>query len=305
MPLKKYLSTEEQEEVKKLYKTGKYSYPQLAERFLVGRGTIINTIKNYPYNQDKQAVYSRLQQESKANLDESITKENKKAQEACKRGNMLAYTMHLEHLKELYQFQTQDLIYEPLKQHRLTYEQSAWDAFSQGDYINFAFAADMWELLTEVIGDMAKSPFKRVIQNSGAGRLSRSVRYSNVRGHVPNKTQNKVYTSITKDSWKLIEPILKEHNPCRDIKYKGDKIYFEAIYFMIANAASYRMAASKYNLNFRKICIRFETWFKKEVFKDLIQLCNVCPEIQAIEDRLIKLEQIRHGKGKLPRIKDL
>lgn len=302
---KKYLTPEEQQEVIKMYQTTKYSYQQIADNFYVSKGTIINVVKGYPYNCDKQAVYNRLQQESKTNLDDCITAETKKAQEANRRGSMTAYSLHLERLKELYKYQVQDNIYEPIKQRRLQCEQAAWQGLADSNYIEFATNADMFEILTEIIGDSCKSPFKMMIQDSNARHKSKSVRYSNLIPHTVFKSRTADYTRISDDSWRLISKALPEHKPFRGKQYAGDRSYFNAIFNSINTGSSWRLSGKKYKLdpdNLRKVFIR---WYHSGIFKDFLELCSVCPELQAIEPQLIELERIRQEKGTVPRIKDL
>jgi predicted DNA-binding protein YlxM (UPF0122 family) len=302
---KKYLSPEEQQEVINMYQNTNYSYQLIADKFFVSKGTIINVVKRYPYNCDKQAVYSRLQQESKANLDDCIAAESKRAQEANKRGNITAYSLHLNHLKELYQYQVQDNIYEPLKQHRLQCEQAAWQGLADSNYIEFATNADMWELLTEIIGDSCKSQFKVMVQDSNARHKSKSLRYNNLIPHTVFKTRITDNIELSADSWKLISKALPEHKPFRGKQYSGDRIYFNAIYDSISAGSSWRISGKKYKLdpdNLRKVFVR---WYYEGIFKDLLELCSVCPELQAIEPQLIELERIRQEKGTVPRMKDL
>ncbi|EGD47110.1 hypothetical protein Cpap_1502 [Ruminiclostridium papyrosolvens DSM 2782] len=302
---KKYLTPEEQQEVIKMYQTTKYSYQQIADNFYVSKGTIINVVKGYPYNCDKQAVYSRLQQEAKGNLDDCITREIKKAQEANRRGSMTAYSLHLERLKELYKYQVQDNIYEPIKQRRLQCEQTAWQGLADSNYIEFATNADMWEILTEIIGDSRKSPFKIMIQDSNARHKSKSVRYSNLIPHTVFNSRTVDYTRISDDSWQLISRVLPEHKPFRGKQYAGDRSYFNAIYNSITTGSSWRLSGKKYKLdpdNLRKAFIR---WYQAGIFKDLLELCSVCRKLQAIEPQLIELERIRQEKGTVPRMKDL
>lgn len=302
---KKYLSPEEQKEAIEMYSTGKYTFQQVADKYFVSKGTIINACKGYPYNCDKQGVYSRLQLESKANLDDCIANETKRAKEANKRRNMTAYNLHLERLKELYQYQIKDNIYEPLKQHRLQCEQLAWTGLSEGNYIQFATNADMWEILTGCIGDYLKSPFKLVAQDVNARHKSKSVRYSNLELHVALKPRSTSFVDITENSWSMISKALPAHKPPRGQKPTEDKKYMQAVLYSMSNTISLRAAARMYKIDKDGLCRTYKNWYKQGIFNDFLQLVSVCPELEQIQSQLIEMERIRQEKGIVPRMKDL
>jgi DNA invertase Pin-like site-specific DNA recombinase len=49
----RYCSPEQENEIIELYKTGEYSYQQIADMKNLSKGTVINIVKGYPYNKDK------------------------------------------------------------------------------------------------------------------------------------------------------------------------------------------------------------------------------------------------------------
>ena len=57
----RYTTPQENEEIRRLYRTGEYSFKQLAEIKHLSKATVINIVKGYPYGVYKQ-VYSKLQE---------------------------------------------------------------------------------------------------------------------------------------------------------------------------------------------------------------------------------------------------
>lgn len=50
---KKFTSKEEDEEIKTMYATGLYTFETVAMAFSLSKSTIINIVKDYPYNSYK------------------------------------------------------------------------------------------------------------------------------------------------------------------------------------------------------------------------------------------------------------
>ena len=165
----RYCSSSEEQEIIELYKSGEYSYRQIAELKNLSKGTIINIVRGYPYNQDKSTYYARLQTDSADRLEQEVVKVKEKAQNAHDRGNMAAYGLHTRQwLLLLEMLPEKERIYERLKDERGVCEQKAWEGFAAADYSQFGYFADTWELLTDILGDNAKNPWKLLSKSSNA-----------------------------------------------------------------------------------------------------------------------------------------
>lgn len=171
----RYTTPQENEEIRRLYRTGEYSFQQIAEIKHLSKGTVINIVKGYPYGVYKQ-VYSKLQDETAGKLEEVIKQEEAAAQKAYERGNYKAYGSHMQRWIDL--LGLENGCYETLKIKRLEYEQKAWAAFAEAEYEAFGYYAETWDVLTDIIGDNAKDPWGIIVKDSGAKAKSRSLKYS-------------------------------------------------------------------------------------------------------------------------------
>jgi transposase len=171
----RYTTPQENEEIIVLYRTGEYSYQQIADMKNLSKGTVINIVKGYPYGVYKQ-VYSKLQDETAGKLEEAIKEEEAAAQKAYERGNYAAYGNHMQRWIDL--LNVKDGSYETLKLKRLEYEQEAWATFADMAYEAFGYYAETWDVLTDIIGDNAKDPWGVIVKESGAKGKSKSVKYS-------------------------------------------------------------------------------------------------------------------------------
>ncbi len=171
----RYTTPQENEEIRRLYRTGEYSFQQLAEIKHLSKATVINIVKGYPYGVYKQ-VYSKLQEGTAGKLEEAIKQEEAAAQKAYGRGNYTAYGNHMQRWIDLLDIESGS--YEALKIKRLEYEQKAWAAFAEAEYEAFGYYAETWDVLTDIIGDNAQDPWGIVVRESGAKAKSKSVKYS-------------------------------------------------------------------------------------------------------------------------------
>lgn len=303
----RYCSPEEEAEIIAMYKSGYYSYQQIAEMKNLSKGTIINIVKGYPYSQDKSTYYARLQTESAERLEQEITATKERAQKAHSRGNMAAYGMHTRQwLLLLDLLPDKDKLYERLKAERASCEQKAWEAFANADYGEFGFNADTWELLTDIIGDNAKNPWGAVAKESGAKNKSRSIRFEKIDREVRKigflLMGNKSFMEITDDTWKLIKPLL---NTSTTGRWPNDRKTMNGILYALINCRSFRSVPSVYGTS-RNITRRFAEWYRADVFSGLLTLVPACPELEPAKQALLQIEKHRLMYGDVvPRLCDI
>lgn len=304
----RYCSPEEEAEIIAMYKSGEYSYQQIAEMKCLSKGTIINIVKGYPYSQDKAAYYARLQIESAERLEQEITAAKEKAQKAHDRGNMSAYGMHTRQWLMLLDFLPEkNKLYERLKTERAICEQKAWEGFANADYGEFGFYADTWEVLTDIIGDNAKNPWGVVAKESGAKNKSRSIRFENVE----RKGQNISFTAIVVNSddvilsdasWELIRPLVMENETGRPSNHRR---IMEGILYALVNCRSFRTIPRRYGDRY-PLTTHFAQWYKANVFRDLLAFVSVCPELEPVKPALLQIEKHRLMYGDVvPRLCDI
>lgn len=304
----RYCSPEEEAEIIAMYKSGYYSYQQIAEMKCLSKGTIINIVKGYPYNQDKDTYYARLQTESAERLEQEITATKERAQKAHSRGNMAAYGMHTRQwLLLLDLLPDKDKLYERLKAERASCEQKAWEAFANADYGEFGFNADTWELLTDIIGDNAKNPWGAVAKESGAKNKSRSIRFEKIN----RKGQNNSFTAIVVNSddfrlsdtsWEYIRPLVLENNTGRPSNHRR---LMEGILYALQNCRSFRTVPRHFGDRF-PLTTHFAQWYREDVFKYLLAFVSVCPELEPVKPALLQIEKHRLMYGDVvPRLCDI
>lgn len=303
----RYCSPEQEKEIIEMYKSGEYSYQQIADMKNLSKGTVINIVKGYPYSQNKAVYYARLQTESAERLEQEITATKERAQKAHDRGNMSAYGLHTRQWLMLVDMllPDKDKIYERLRNERNTCEQKAWEGLSNADYTEFGFYADTWGVLTEILGDNMKNPWGSIIKESGAKSKSRSVRFVKT----CDEGQSISFTAIVSNvkhlsdsSWNYIHPLVMENKTGRPSDHR---CIMEGILYALAHCRSFRTVPREYGDRF-PLTSHFAEWYKADVFRDLLAFVPVCPELEQVKPALLLLEKYRLIFGDLvPRLCDI
>jgi transposase len=304
----RYCDKSEEMEIIELYKTGEFSYNQIGEMKNLSKGTIINIVKGYPYCQDRQAYYDRLQTESADRLEQEIVATKEKAQAAHDRGNISAYGLHTRQwLTLLDMVEDRDHVYERLKDERISCEQKAWDGFANGNYSEFGFYADTWELLTTILGDNAKNPWGSIAKESNAKDKSKSIRFTKIQP----KGQNVNFTAIvatpshfclSEQSWQFIRPLVIGKETGRPSDHRR---VMEGIIYALGNCRSFRSVPGEYGGRFA-ITDHFAKWYRRDIFADLLMFVSVCPELAPVKAVLLQIEKHRLMYGdSVPRLCDI
>jgi transposase len=290
-----------------MYRTGKYSYQQIADMKALSKGTVINIVKGYPYNKDKGEYYHKLQEQSETALQEQITKVEHSAKSSYEQNNYNAYGMHMQQLVILMQAVSQDQVYEYIKDMRQRYEQQAWQAFSESNYSGFGYYADTWTVLTDILGDNMKNPWKLVALKINARNHSHSVKYTVIGFKGQNDGfcpmgQNS-FREVSDETWQLIRPIFKSTTAGR---HAEDRKTFNGIMYAFTNCRSLRSVPSIYGSD-RNLRRNFADWYRAGVFSDLLQFTDVCTELQAVRSMLLDIEMhsLVRGKDIIPRLCDI
>ena len=305
----KILGQTEENEIRDLYRTGQYSYQQLAEKYFVSKGTIINAVKRYPYNPtEKLSRSNKLQEYSAAELKVQITKAEQEAKRAHERQNYTAYGAHIQRWLMLTQTLAKpDQLYDTIKDARTQYEQQAWQAFADGNYSVFGFYADTWDTLTDILGDNAKNPWRVISAKINARGHSHSVKYSKIVRNGQNDAFSHMcinsFAELSDDSWRLIGPIF---NPKTTGRHAQDRRTINGILYALANCRSFRTIPMTYG-SWRNLYQRFSEWYKAGYFSDLLQLADACPEVDAVRRELLAIEMhsLAHGSAIVPRLCDI
>ena len=301
----RYCSPEEETEIITMYKSGEYSYQQIADIKNLSKGTVINIVKGYPYSQVKSTYYARLQTESAERLEQEIATTKERAQKAHDRGNMSAYGIHTRQwLMLLELLPDKDKVYERLRDERNASEQKAWAGLGDNDFSEFGFHAETWFLLTDILGDNAKNPWGSIV--SGAKGKSRSVRFAKVSCKGQNVsfclTGQNITLEVSDESWAYIKPLLKATTTGR---YAESRKIFNGIIYALKNCRSFRMAPSAFGSS-RNITRNFAQWYKADVFRDLLAFVTVCPELEQVKPALLQIEKHRLMYGdSVPRLCDI
>jgi len=301
----RYCSPEEEKEIIDMYKSGEYSYQQIADIKNLSKGTVINIVKGYPYCQDKATYYARLREESADKLEQEITATKERAQKAYDRGNMSAYGTHTRQwLMLLDMLPDKDKIYDRLKDERMDCEQKAWQALGDLSYSEFGYLADTWELLADIIGDNAKNPWAAI--TGGAKSKSRSVRFAKTGSKRQNTnfipTDTKYGCELSNESWAFIRPLVITNEHGRPSNHQ--KI-MNGILYALANCSSFRSIPRKFGDRV-SINRHFSEWYKTGVFGDLLSFVLVCPELEHVKPALLQIEKHRLIYGDVvPYISDI
>jgi transposase len=302
----RYCSPEEEREIIGMYKSGEYSYQQIADMKNLSKGTIINIVKGYPYCQDKVTYYARLAEQAEFKLEQEITATKERAHKAHSRGNMSDYGMHTRQWLILIDLlPDKEHIYDRLKNERMLCEQKAWEGLSGSNYREFGFHADTWNLLTEIIGDNAKNPWASIV--GGAKGKSKSVRFDKVnsKGRKINFTaivSNSENFKLSDNSWEFIRPLVVENETGRPSDHRR---LMEGILYALIHCGSFRSVPKQYGDRY-PITTHFAEWYKADVFRDLLSLTSVCPELEQVKLALLQIEKHRLMYGdSVPRLCDI
>ena len=305
----RYCNTSEESEIVALYKSGEYSYRQIAEMKSLSKSTVINIVRGYPYNRDKQAYYDKLQTASAERLEQEITAVNERAQKAYSRGNIAAYGLHIRQwLTLLDMLPEKEKLYERMKDERRICEQRAWGAFGNSDYGEFGYCADTWKLLTYIIGDNARNPWGAVAKESNAKGKARSVKFA--RKALERQKINFTATTekpekfrLSAKSWGYLCPLVMKNN--KTGRPSDHRRILEGILYALLNCNSFRKVPREYGGRF-PLTAHFAQWYKEGVFTDLLAFAPVCPELKAAIPVLLQIEKHRLLYGDfVPRLGDL
>lgn len=302
----KFCNQDESKEIIEMYRTGQFSYQQIADKKALSKSTVINIVKGYPYNKDKSEYYHKLQEHSATTLNEMVKQAEQEAKQAYIRGNYTAYGTHLQQYLMLIQaMQRQGNTYEHIKETRQQYEQQAWKAFTDSDYSTFGYYADTWQSLTDILGDNLKNPWRIVAAKINAKGRSHSVKFSNIRGlsELADTSVNS-FQDLSDSSWKLIRPVLPQQ--IRGRPAINSRANLNGILYALCNCRSLRMVPEQYGKHSR-IAVVFTAWYVAGVFSDLLQLADVCLELDAVKPALLDIEihKLVRGIDVAPRLCDI
>lgn len=287
----KYCNAQQEQDIKTMYATGKYSHRKLADMYCLSKSTIFNILKGYPW-QHKEARYYRLQLESAANLEEAISNSEHCAHKAYERKNFLAYGNHIQRWLALLAAKeaAQGKTHETLTVERLKCEQRAWEAFGQGDYVDFGYQMETWVVLNEAIADNTKDPWKVLALKLNAKGKSKNVRFSGVERRsnkvleMSDKKTDKLQITISPDLWDMIQDYMPK------VYTNNNRQALECILNSLAHGYSFTQCRS-----FKRSTLyyRFELLYREEVLKLLLEIVPQYKELEPAAEMLYLIERHR------------
>lgn len=221
--------------------------------------------------------------------------------------NYIAYGSHIQRWVMLTKaLAMPEQLYEEIQNTRIQYEQQAWGAFADGNYSLFGYYAETWGVLTDILGDNAKNPWRVVSAKINARGHSHSIKFSKIKGlnELPQMCGKTEFSEISNETWCFISPALPRNKRGRP---KADgRIVVNAVLFALHNCRSFRLVP-KDICDPRRLYDYFAAWYKEGVFKDLLELAPVCPELDAVRNELLAIEMhsLIHGINVVPRLCDI
>ena len=128
---------------------------------------------------------------------------------------------------------------------------------------------------------------------------------------IPDKGQNISFTAIvvnssdfklSDDSWALIRPLVPENETGRPSNHRR---IMEGILYALIHCRSFRSVPKHYGDRY-PLTTHFAEWYKTDVFRDLLSLASVCPELEQVKLALLQIEKHRLIYGdSVPRLCDI
>lgn len=300
----KYLSDEERDEIKKLYLTGKYTLVQLGKKYFVSKGTIINTLKDYPYTTDKVTFWRRVYRGIVRNMDIALEDIRQEILDCLVKHDNVNYSTLMRQEQYLLDFAkiSPEELFQTLRQERLNLEQAGWGHIAQEDYKEFAYCQSLWRRINFIIGDNQKFPWGGLPEKVGAKSRANSVKYysnkdsKEIRHYCRNVTVNSI--NISKNLYNevsntIISPTGRIHkNPLKRLT--------DILNLFLSGESL------KQHRDWRKIYESYDTWYRSGVFRILWELNEKYPELEPIRPALLYIERHRLiNPDKPPRFKDV
>jgi transposase len=298
--------------IKRLYKTGNYSLEMLAAEFHVAKGTVSNTLHDYPYTTNPETYRERVYRQMKINLSTAVDELSQVEIGAIKSGDILSHDIAQEQHRHIAKFAAlgPDVMLDILKQERLVAEQNAWVALGKGTMMHYALYSGLWQMITDIIGDLAKNPFARAVDVQSAKRQENSVRYSGIRelSHTCEKPKKQIegVAELTDRLWGEIGYFIECGNPRVGRPPKDMRKILSGLIFCLRNGVSIREASREGYGKFGRLARYWRLWWGSGLFTLLFQISANFPELQMIRGQLARMEQYRaEFPGKIPRIDEV
>ena len=288
---KKYTTPEEDEEIKRLYLTGKFSYEKIGQTYHVSKGTIINIVKSYPYTGDKTEYWQRAYRETVTNMDKVLTEIRREVLECLIKHDSITYNMLMRQEEYLLSFALTDPqeLYERLKTERNNIEQTAWGHLSESDYTEFAFFQNLWHKLNKIIGDHRKNPFGEIAEKTGAKSRAKSVKYysnkdfKEFRQYSRNEAENEYI--ISDNLYDTLKHCISAHTG-RPLNNPRQRLN------IILNLFLSGESPQRYP-DWRKIYESYATWYRSGLFRAMWEVNEKYPELQLVRSALLTIERHR------------
>lgn len=313
----KCLSEEEQKKIIETKRTEGYSNEQLAEMFHVSKGTIHNVIHGYPYTTSPEEFRERVFRDMRCAMDAGISKLREQSQKALDEGdNVMHVVLHQmrDHISRFAPLGPEEMG-EALKKDRLSVEQSAFIAQARGNGIHFAYYSNLWQVLTDILGDLARNPFTDSDARSRAKKAASNVKYSGVKNFLPmgrnckenNKRRlSKKFDSISDELWKELKSAIDLPPAWTGRPHAERRNCLYGILYCIEEGISFREAERRGYGAYRTLGTYYALWWGTGVFRLLWQIAYKWPELERIRVALANMEAYRAAfPDKIPSIKEI
>ena len=300
----KYLSEDEREEVKRLYLTGKYTLTQLGKKYFVSKGTIINTLKDYPYTTDKVEFWRRVYREMSVNMDLVLEEIRQEILDCLIKHDNVNYSTLMrqeQYLLELAKISPEEL-FQTLRQERLDLEQAGWGHIAQEDYKEFSYCKALWHKLNFILGDNQKNPWGELPEKMGARSRAHSLKYYSTKdlSELVHKCRN-----VPENTLQISENLYNElrnyiTGATGRIHKNAQKRLTDILTLFCDGGSPYR------HKDCRSIYDSYYTWYRSGVFRLLWELNEKYPELVPVRTALLYIERHRLiNPDKPPRFKDV
>lgn len=290
----KYLSEDEREEIKKLYLTGKYTLNHLAKKYYVSKGTIINTLRNYPYTSDKVEFWRRVYREITVNLDIALEDIKMQILDSLSSHDNVTYSMLMRQEEYLLSFieTPPEELFQKLRRERSEIEKAGWGHIAQEDYQEFAYCQGLWHKLNFILGDHRKNPWGEIPKRTGAKNRAVSVKYFSKKDfkEFREHSLNKIIKDeiISKELYTEIQYCISSAQTGRPLK--NPRYRLEMILRLFITGDRPEKVCPK---TYRKIYHYYNLWYRTGVFRLLWELNEKYTELEPVRPALLFIERHR------------
>lgn len=311
----KCLSLEQQKELKRLYREEKTSMDQLAKRFHISKGTVVNTIHNYPYTTSPEDYRDREYRNMRNMLSLVVEMLQDEAKEV--QGDILLLSAVKKREMFILSLAGDDstVMMERVKKERLISEKRAWEALNRDDYYTFAHHAKLWAHLNDIAGDQKKNPFLEIREKTSPRNKACSPRFSGIDKYMTDmptinsknmkESQGSTDYLISSALWNEIRHIAEKRRRNSSVRATDVRSILAGLLYAMGTGCSLMKIPKQYGdkTEFNQY---WQYWWFRGLFQLLWEIYPKWPELQVVSRSLANIEKHRIAfPGKLPKFSDI